>query len=79
VLIPEGYVFDDADVAYELGLNVTEDQRSSGFGEPSNPNCEAFTHINHERETYTAYVIPTFAGQRESTPGKTDGVQGARS
>jgi hypothetical protein len=76
VLIPEGYFFDDVDIAYELGLNVTEAMRSLTFGEPPNPNCEAFSHINHEWVSYTAYVIPTFAGQRESTQEKVGGEQG---
>jgi hypothetical protein len=58
VMIPHGWQFDDADAAYELGLNVTEDMRTSDFSGQSNPDCELIDEVHYEGEGYSAYVIP---------------------
>jgi hypothetical protein len=57
-MILDGWQFDDADAAYELGLNVTEDMRAFDFSGPSNPDCRLTGDVHYEGESYNAYVIP---------------------
>lgn len=64
-MIPESYLFDDTGIAYQLGLNVTEDMRILDFSGAHNPNCEAFAHVDYEGDSYDVYIIPTFANQRD--------------
>lgn len=69
VMIPESWLFDDADAAHDLGLNVTEDMRSFDFSGEPNPDCESFAHLHYGRDeaglwtTYIAYVIPSLTGR----------------
>jgi hypothetical protein len=67
VMIPESWLFDDMDAAYELGLKVTEEVRCLDFSGEQNPDCEAFAHLQHGDETYDVYVIPSLTGRAAPT------------
>ena len=65
-MVPESWAFDDADAAYALGLNVTEDMRSFDFSGEPNPDCEAFAHCHYEGSTYEVYIVPALTGRDHS-------------
>ena len=58
VMIPDNWQIDDADAAYELGLNVTEEMRTSDFSGASLPDCEIIDDVLYESADYNAFVIP---------------------
>jgi hypothetical protein len=63
VMIPDGWLFDDADAAHELGLNVTEEMRGADFSGPSHPDCELIGDVHYKGADYNAYVIPALTAR----------------
>ena len=67
VMIPDGWMFDDQDAAYALGLNVTEEMRMLDFSGEPNTDCDLVCEVGYEGEEYTAYIIPSLT-RRGSRP-----------
>ena len=69
VMIPENDYGDDIDIAFELGLNVTERMRMMDFSGQHNPDCKVLGHLHYGKSTYDGYVVPCLT-ERNSAPGE---------